>query len=228
MLVPSCGSGFGCMIRVFLAGSSPLAIAGLTAMLRGDSELEIVGTLVERAESEETLSQAIAGENPDVVVLELSFGQEKAQVKRLAADEIFSDAAIVVISREPDFIIGRDAIRFGARAVLGAGASTAQLRAAIRAVAEGLIVLSDDARSFSSRAESIEFAPAEELESLTAREREVLNLMAGGLGNKQIAVKLRISEHTAKFHVASILGKLGATTRTEAVTIGVRNGLVLL
>jgi two-component system, NarL family, response regulator YdfI len=216
------------MIRVFLAGSSPLAAAGIAAMLQGDSEIEVVGTLEGRAESAETLSEAIAGENPDVVVLELNPNQEKAQVKRLAGDEGFSDAAIVVISNEADFIIGRDAIRFGARAVLGAGASAAQLRAAIRAVAEGLIVLSDDARSFSSGAESIESAPREELESLTAREREVLNLMAAGLGNKQIAAKLGISEHTAKYHVASILGKLGATTRTEAVTIGVRNGLVLL
>jgi two-component system, NarL family, response regulator YdfI len=216
------------MIRVFLAGSSALATAGIAAMLQGDSEIEVVGTLDGRAESAETLSEAIAGENPDVVVLELNSNQEKAQVKRLAGDEIFSDAAIVVICNEADFIIGRDAIRFGARAVLGAGASAAQLRAAIRAVAEGLIVLSDDARSFSSRAESIESAPREEQESLTARERDVLNLMAGGLGNKQIAAKLGISEHTAKYHVASILGKLGATTRTEAVTIGVRNGLVLL
>lgn len=216
------------MIRVFLAGSSPLTSAGLTALLQGDSEIEIVGTLDEREESDETILQAVIEEKPDVVVLELSPGQEKAQVKRLAADEVFSDAAIVVMSRETDFAIARDAIRLGARAVLGTGASAAQLRAAIRAVAEGLIVLPDDARLFSRGPEFPESATSEEVESLTAREREVLNLMADGLGNKQIAAKLGISEHTAKFHVASILGKLGATTRTEAVTIGVRSGLVLL
>jgi DNA-binding CsgD family transcriptional regulator len=65
-------------------------------------------------------------------------------------------------------------------------------------------------------------------EPLTPREREVLRLLASGLGNKEIAAKLKISEHTAKFHVASILGKLGAASRAEAVSIGMRNGLILL
>ena len=63
---------------------------------------------------------------------------------------------------------------------------------------------------------------------LTPREIEVLQLLSEGLGNKEIASRLNISEHTAKFHVASILGKLGATTRTEAVTLGIRHGLVMI
>jgi DNA-binding NarL/FixJ family response regulator len=63
---------------------------------------------------------------------------------------------------------------------------------------------------------------------LTARETEVLSLLAGGAGNKEIAGRLRISEHTAKFHVSSILSKLGATTRTEAVSRGYRLGLILM
>jgi DNA-binding NarL/FixJ family response regulator len=66
------------------------------------------------------------------------------------------------------------------------------------------------------------------VEPLTSREREVLQLLARGLGNKEIAAGLKISEHTVKFHVASILGKLGASTRTEAVTVGLRRGLVLI
>jgi len=64
------------------------------------------------------------------------------------------------------------------------------------------------------------------VEALTPREEEVLGLMAAGLGNKQIAARLDISEHTAKFHVASIMGKLGAGSRTEAVTAGIRRGLI--
>ena len=67
-----------------------------------------------------------------------------------------------------------------------------------------------------------------EAHSLTARELDVLRMMAEGAANKAIAWKLGISEHTAKFHVASILGKLHAASRTEAVTIGVRRGLILL
>jgi two-component system, NarL family, response regulator YdfI len=69
---------------------------------------------------------------------------------------------------------------------------------------------------------------AELAEPLTRREREVLQMLAAGLANKEIATRLNISDHTVKFHVASILGKLGATTRTEAVTDGIRRGLVLL
>ena len=64
-------------------------------------------------------------------------------------------------------------------------------------------------------------------ESLTRRELEVLQMLAAGLSNKEIAARLNISEHTVKFHVASILGKLGAASRTEAVSLGIRRGLVL-
>jgi DNA-binding NarL/FixJ family response regulator len=71
-------------------------------------------------------------------------------------------------------------------------------------------------------------ALAELPEPLTRREREVLQMLAAGLANKEIAARLNISDHTAKFHVAAILGKLGAATRTEAVALGIRRGLVLL
>lgn len=69
---------------------------------------------------------------------------------------------------------------------------------------------------------------AELAEPLTRREREVIQMLAGGLGNKEIASRLAISEHTVKFHVASILDKLGAGSRTEAVSLGIRRGIVLL
>jgi NarL family two-component system response regulator YdfI len=68
----------------------------------------------------------------------------------------------------------------------------------------------------------------EAIEPLTARERDVLQMLSQGLGNKEIAARLKISEHTVKFHVASILGKLGASTRTEAVSVALRRGLILL
>ena len=66
------------------------------------------------------------------------------------------------------------------------------------------------------------------IEPLTARESEVLQLLADGLGNREIASRLDISEHTIKFHVRSILGKLGASSRTEAVSRGLRSGLIEL
>jgi len=64
------------------------------------------------------------------------------------------------------------------------------------------------------------------VEELTARERQVLRLLGDGLGNKEIAARLAISEHTAKFHISSILGKLSAASRTEAVSQGIRRGLI--
>ena len=69
---------------------------------------------------------------------------------------------------------------------------------------------------------------AEAFEELTGREIEVLRLLAEGLGNKEVASRLGISDHTVKFHISSILAKLGAGRRTEAVTIGIRMGLILL
>lgn len=87
-------------------------------------------------------------------------------------------------------------------------------------------VILDDAESHAGPVSAA--LEAEEGTALTARERDVLRLMAQGLANRQIAVELGISSHTAKYHVASVLAKLGAHTRTEAVTRGLRQGLLPL
>jgi DNA-binding NarL/FixJ family response regulator len=117
----------------------------------------------------------------------------------------------------------RRAWRAGFRAVLPQDCSSAELIAAIEAAAAGLIVL---------RVQDMEALPGEvkrtEAVPLTPREIEVLELVADGLGNKEISFRLGISEHTVKFHVNSILGKLNAATRAEAVAVGIREGLILL
>jgi NarL family two-component system response regulator YdfI len=119
-------------------------------------------------------------------------------------------------------------LRLGVRGVLPPSPEPRQLAAALEAVVRELVVLNSEVASPLHPAAS-RAAPADELtEPLTPREKEVLRLLASGLGNKEIAAKLKISEHTAKFHVASILGKLGAASRAEAVSIGMRNGLILL
>jgi DNA-binding CsgD family transcriptional regulator len=78
----------------------------------------------------------------------------------------------------------------------------------------------------STLSQTLEFSDL--VEQLTSREREVLDLMSAGLSNRQIAMQLGISEHTAKFHISSVLGKLGASSRTQAVTRGIRTGLIAL
>jgi two-component system, NarL family, response regulator YdfI len=104
-----------------------------------------------------------------------------------------------------------------------------QLVAALQAVASGLLVLHPSHANERLPAGSSSSRVLDELaESLTRRELEVLQMLAAGLSNKEIAARLNISEHTVKFHVASILGKLGAGSRTEAVSLGIRRGLVLL
>jgi DNA-binding NarL/FixJ family response regulator len=107
--------------------------------------------------------------------------------------------------------------------------SSAELIATLRAVTSGLIVLHPSVvEALVPAAVPTSGQVAELAEPLTKREREVLQMLAAGLGNKEIAARLNISDHTAKFHVGSILGKLGAATRAEAVTLGIRRGLVLL
>ena len=115
-------------------------------------------------------------------------------------------------------------------AIVSPEASAAELRAATTAAAQGFAVLpaAVATRLLPERVPLSDVGLAESPESLTPREREVLELLAHGLSNRQIGERLGISEHTAKFHVASLCGKLGAVSRTEAVSRGVRRGLLTL
>jgi NarL family two-component system response regulator YdfI len=118
----------------------------------------------------------------------------------------------------------------GVRAILPRDASAFEISAAIEAVGQDLAAITPEllesllAKNSGTRNDEVEGLQ----EPLTAREQEVLALLAEGAGNKEIAAKLNISENTAKFHVSSILGKLGSTTRTEAVSRGYRLGLILI
>ena len=109
-------------------------------------------------------------------------------------------------------------------AYLPSDVDAAALAAAVRAAAAGLIVL--DPTVAGATGVHAHARTSESAETLTAREREVLLLVAEGLPNKAIARELGISEHTAKFHVGSLLGKLGAASRTEAVTLATRRGIL--
>jgi len=114
------------------------------------------------------------------------------------------------------------ALRAGARAALRRDASAPELVAAIEAVAAGLVVLHPDAVPRPA------VSTPDTAEPLTRREREILTLLADGLGNKAIAARLGISDHTVKAHVGAIFDKLHVGTRAEAVALGLRLGLVAL
>ena len=118
------------------------------------------------------------------------------------------------------------ALRSGATGVLGRDTDGERLMTALGALMDGLAVLEPAFLPFSEPDPGTD--PDVDLEPLTPRERDVLNLLAEGLSNKAIAKRLSVSEHTVKFHLNAVLGKLGARSRTEAVTKAVRAGLLTL
>ena len=144
-----------------------------------------------------------------------------ANVRHRSVEEVFAETPTVLLAAAPGAAMVRSAARARIYSVLPMEVTTAQLVAAITATVAGFAVTVP--RSRAGREESIPGS-----EHLTAREVEVLRLMARGHRNKQLAAVLNISEHTAKFHVSSVMAKLGARTRTEAVTIGVMRGLVAI
>ena len=143
-----------------------------------------------------------------------------------AADLPFDTSPIVWVSDEPDTEMPS---RGGVRASLPRDVTEAELAAALVAVAHDLTVLTESQASRWLRRPSLEEEDGDAefpIETLTPRELQVLRMLAYGLGNKEVAGRLGISDHTAKFHVAQILAKLRATGRAEAVAIGIRRGLV--
>jgi len=186
---------------------------------------EVVGS----AANVEALADLWPDLEADIVLLEASGEQSERVFDSLVASQLASEFTFVVLSdhSEPRWI--SEALRAGVRAVLPSDISPEQLVTALEAAAVGLILLHPSkVDAMFPAAESSSRPLADLAEELTPRESEVLRMLADGLANKEIAARLSISEHTVKFHVASILGKLGAGSRTEAVTLGIRRGIVLL
>jgi NarL family two-component system response regulator YdfI len=212
------------VIRVFIVAASPLIRAGLGSMLT-DSRVDIVGSAVDL----ETISGQLVDVEPDVVLVEAGAGPHEELLNALEDAEVAREYAVIVLSEQPKVAWLSKALRAGVRAVLPRDVSPEQLRAALEAAAAGLVVVHPSELDTVLPATVGSPVEVEELtEPLTRREREVLQMLAAGLANKEIAARLAISDHTVKFHVASILGKLGVSTRTEAVSAGIRRGLVML
>jgi two-component system, NarL family, response regulator YdfI len=133
----------------------------------------------------------------------------------------------ILLVDDPHADVALAALRAGAAAVLARQSDARELLAALDAVSAGLVVLDASVRDALAPAVTASRTGAL-AEPLTERERQVLAMLAGGLSNRRIAERLAISDNTVKAHVAAILAKLGATTRTEAVTAGIRLGLVVL
>jgi DNA-binding NarL/FixJ family response regulator len=173
--------------------------------------------------------ESAAGEIPEgaeTLLVDLTAGSPEDVLETLQAEGLLRDTHVVLLSSARSLSWANQALRAGARGILPRDLSAAQVATALNAIAQGFAVL--DPRELQLQSAGAANEAADLVETLTAREREVLQMLAQGRGNKEIAARLKISEHTVKFHVASILGKLGASTRTEAVSVALRRGLILL
>jgi DNA-binding NarL/FixJ family response regulator len=211
---------------VLVAAPGATARARLEAVVAAARGLRLVSGLPDAP-----LARQLRALRPDVVLLDLDGRRLDALLAELPDP---APAALVLLADAPRRARADLAVERGlVRAVLPRDATSGEILAAIDAVVAGLVVLHldalDVARGPRARREAQPArGAADPAQPLTAREIEVLGMLAEGLGNKAIASRLGISTHTAKFHVASILAKLGAGGRTEAVTIGMRRGLVVI
>ncbi|HEV2963783.1 MAG TPA: response regulator transcription factor [Candidatus Angelobacter sp.] len=133
----------------------------------------------------------------------------------------------VVLADNPETPWVAQALRAGVNAILSREITADELHLAILAADAGLVLLHPTS-ALGLSPQTFQQLPGSSnmVEPLTAREQQVLRLMSEGLGNKAIAVQLKISEHTVKFHISSILGKLSVNSRTEAVSLGIRKGII--
>ncbi|PYX23699.1 MAG: DNA-binding response regulator [Acidobacteria bacterium] len=215
----------GGVIRVMVAATSAVRRGGLEAMVRENSSFKLVGSAAGLAGLAERVQELQA----EVVLVDLP--QADPQFASRAAALQRAGTAVVVLIDEPDANWTSRALRADVRALLAREASREEIHSAIQAASNGMVLLDPEIAKdllAGNRQDGAADPTLETFEELTPREIEVLRMMAEGLGNKEIAARLGISDHTVKFHISSILAKTGASTRTEAVTLGIRMGLILI
>jgi len=201
---------------VLLAAASTVRRAGLEALVQKAPLLQLVGSL----HNVLAVAQYAAQLQPDVVLLDL---ENETPARESTA------FPLVALIDEPSADWTGHALRSGVKAILPRDSSMEEILAAIQAAHAGLVLLDADVtQNLASRIPAQPAQPAPALDDLTPREIEVLRMLAEGLGNREMAARLGISDHTVKFHISSILDKVGAATRTEAVTMGIRMGIILL
>jgi NarL family two-component system response regulator YdfI len=215
--------------RVLIAAQSAVVRAGLASLITASPMLTLVGSAPGLASTD--FAQQIDDLHPEVVLVELSLHDEDILSELLAVEVRGSVGmpAFVAMTDDLRAAWAVEALRSGIRAILPREVTTDELVAAVRAAAEGLVILRPETmETLLTGTTARRDLSAPEQEPLTPREKEVLGMMAEGLGNKTIAFRLDISEHTVKFHIGSIFAKLRASSRTEAVTLGIRRGLIML
>lgn len=206
-------------LRILIVAADPLARAGLSSILEGVAHCQVIG-LANPAELLPDLAANLEESEADVLIWD--WGLDVADPTIFD----FKDLEIPVITLLSDPLQANEALASGAKSLLIRESAPEEVIAAASAVHQGFYVIDPKiaAAILPSSMHQIE-----ELEVMpTAREQQVLQLLAEGLTNRAIAQELGISQHTAKFHVNSILQKLNAQSRTEAVVQATRLGLIAL
>jgi NarL family two-component system response regulator YdfI len=213
------------MIRVLIVAASSISQSGLENLLRASTSLQVVRVLSDFGQ----LSEGVEELQPDVVIAEIT-GQDRTLPEEVLKLSEEAPVPIVLLVDDANNERDLDALRNGVRAVLPRNMSPGGIVAAVEAVGVGLAVLLPEGLDTLLRENTASRRTVSPplVEALTPREIEVLGMMVEGWGNKEISTRLGISEHTVKFHVAAIMGKLNASSRTEAVTSGIRHGLIML
>ena len=209
----------GGAIRVAVATTSAVRRSGLESIVRSHADLHLAGSFGTVA----SLISFAGSSELDVMVIDSDSLRDLSTVPA-------PDAAIVLLTELGDARSISRLLRSGVRAILSRESQPHDILSGIYVAYDGMVLLSTTAAEnlaavYGDQPLEVEDEMSDEI---TSRETEVLRMLAEGLVNKDIAVRLGISEHTVKFHISSILDKLGASTRTEAVTLGIRRGLIPL
>ena len=228
---------------VFIVAKSAIMRAGLESLIQTNEDFTVTGSAAEISAAPFNFS---AGQTADVLLVNVEREQDFSEllIALSGNPEDFDSQPAAIVLLPPELQSQEyftKALQSGARGILPNDASTNEILAAVTSAANGLVSLLpemlEDVLSFSVGAngwntgnenDKQNFSSNDLIEALTPREAEILEMMTDGASNKSIAYQLDISEHTVKFHVASIFAKLGVNTRTEAVTQALRRGLIIL
>ena len=207
----------GGAIKIAVVATSAVRRAGLESIVRSHAEFQLAGSFGAMT----GLASFARSNDLDVIVI------DSDSIHSLLLKPT-SDAAIVLLTEVSHARSISRLLRSGVRAILSRDCDPDDILSAIYAAYDGLVLLSTaTAQSLAAVYGDQPLEGEDEFsEEITSRETDVLRMLAEGLVNKDIAARLGISEHTVKFHISSILDKLGASTRTEAVTPGIRRGLI--
>lgn len=215
------------MIRVLLADDQTLVRAGFRSMLDGEDDIEVVAEAGDGAQA----VRSARAERPDVVLMDIRMPDVDGleATRRIAADERLSEVKVVILTTFDldDYVYG--ALRAGASGFLVKDTEPTELIHGVRVVARGDALLAPSITrrligEFAARRRAPLQATA--LNALTGREREVMELVAAGLSNEEIAARLVLSPATAKTHVSRVLTKLRARDRAQLVVLAYESGLV--